>query len=118
LVNRSRRRFLAAVDVQALLTLIGQLPEVSFFLKDRAGRFIALNRRGCDYCGVKDEAEAIGRTDRDFFPRRRAEDYMRDESGLSLSITWHAGFIQAHSTQVQDISASPRHILDPCVSPP
>jgi AraC-like DNA-binding protein len=83
--SRSRRDFLATADVQALLALFGQLPDVSFFLKDRAGRFIALNRRGCDYCGVKDEADAIDCTDRDFFPRRRADDYMRDDEAVMTS---------------------------------
>jgi AraC-like DNA-binding protein len=83
--SRSRRDFLATADVQALLALFGQLPDVSFFLKDRAGRFIALNRRGCDYCGVKDQADAIGCTDRDFFPRRRADDYMRDDEAVMTS---------------------------------
>jgi AraC-like DNA-binding protein len=80
--DRSRRDFLATLDATALLTLLGQLPDVSFFLKDRQGRFMALNRRGCDYCGVAEEGDAIGRTDRDFFPRRRADDYRRDDEAV------------------------------------
>jgi len=61
---------------EQLLRLFDLLPDVSFFMKDRRGRFIALNRQGCDYCGVKSEREAIGKTDRDFFPQTRAAEYM------------------------------------------
>src|ERR1700734_2428573 len=84
---RRRQAFLARAQAGALVALFERLNEVSFFLKDRNGRFIALNRRGCDYCGVRNEAEAIGRTDRDFFPRRRADAYMRDDAAVMASGT-------------------------------
>ena len=77
--SRQQRRFLARTDAAVLVALFGQLNDVSFFLKDERGRFMALNRRGCDFCGVASEADAIGRTDADFFPRRRAADYRRDD---------------------------------------
>jgi AraC-like DNA-binding protein len=80
-----RQAFLARADAAALVALFDRLGDVSFFVKDRRGRFMALNRRGCDYCGVASEADAIGRTDRDFFPRRRAEDYMRDDAAVMAS---------------------------------
>lgn len=40
---------------------------------------MALNRRGCEYCGVSSEAEAIGKTDHDFFPKSRADEYRADD---------------------------------------
>jgi AraC-like DNA-binding protein len=80
-----QQAFLARTDAAALVALFDRLGDVSFFLKDRRGRFMALNRRGCDYCGVASEAEALGRTDRDFFPRRRADDYMRDDAAVMAS---------------------------------
>ena len=52
---------------------------MSFFLKDREGRFVALNRRGREYCGVATEAEAIGKTDFDFFPADRAASYQEED---------------------------------------
>ena len=52
---------------------------MSFFIKDRKGRFMAVNRRGCDYCGVKQEKDAIGKTDLDFFPHSRAVEYQEDD---------------------------------------
>lgn len=68
-----------------LLSLFDLLPDVSFFMKDRKGRFIALNRSGCEYCGVKFSHEAFGKTDRDFFPRARAAEYMADDRSVMKS---------------------------------
>lgn len=59
--------------------LFDHVPELSFFVKDRKGRFMALNRRGCEYCGVLTEADAIGKTDHDFFPKSRADEYRADD---------------------------------------
>jgi PAS domain S-box-containing protein len=63
-----------------LVRLFELMPDVSFFAKDKQGRFVAVNRLGCEFCGVAGEAEAIGRTDSDFFSRRRAEAYARDDA--------------------------------------
>ncbi|EMI16616.1 transcriptional regulator, AraC family [Rhodopirellula maiorica SM1] len=65
--------------------LFDHLPGLSFFVKDRQGRFIALNRRGCEYCGVVSEAEAIGKTDHDFFPKSRADEYHADDVAVMES---------------------------------
>lgn len=62
------------------MQLFALLPDVSFFAKDRRGRFTALNRLGCEFCGVTSEADAVGRTDREFFGRRRADEYARDDA--------------------------------------
>jgi AraC-like DNA-binding protein len=74
-------------SVQPLVRLFDMMPDVSFFMKDLEGRFVALNRLGCELCKVKSEHEAIGKSDRDFFPPARAEEYLADdrevmESGL------------------------------------
>ena len=61
------------------LALFDLLPDVSFFVKDRRGRFIILNRRGCEYCGVASEDDALGKTDHDFFPSLRADEYREDD---------------------------------------
>ncbi len=66
-------------NLDQLVSLLSVLPDVSFFIKDSHGRFQALNRRGCDYCGVASERDAIGKTDFDFFPKRRAQDYVEDD---------------------------------------
>ena len=56
------------------------LPDISVFMKDRRGHFMFLNPRGCEYCGVRSVGEALGKTDRDFFPEDRAARYMADDS--------------------------------------
>lgn len=55
------------------------LPDISVFIKDRRGHFMFLNPRGCEYCGVRTAAEALGKTDLDFFPKAKAERYMADD---------------------------------------
>ena len=77
-----RRRFFDTVDFGQLLPLLDRLPDLSFFLKNRQGQFIALNRKGCDYCGVAEEDEAIGKTDFDFFPADRAQAYHDDDEAV------------------------------------
>lgn len=72
-------------DFGQLNQLFELLPGVSFFVKDRRGRFIALNRRGCEYCGVSSEEQAIGSTDLDFFPKQRAEEYRADDEAVMRS---------------------------------
>jgi AraC-like DNA-binding protein len=82
-IDAERQAFLNQVgSAAALIALFDLMPDVSFFLKDRAGRFMALNLRGCEYCGVKSEREAFGKTDRDFFPRRRAAEYIADDRNV------------------------------------
>jgi AraC-like DNA-binding protein len=56
------------------------LPDISVFIKDRRGRFMFLNPRGCEYCGVRCVEAALGKTDRDFFPKVKADRYMADDS--------------------------------------
>jgi AraC-like DNA-binding protein len=74
-------------SLQQIVRLFDLMPDVSFFMKDREARFVALNRLGCEFCNVKSEREALGKSDRDFFPAERAEEYLADdrevmESGL------------------------------------
>ena len=75
----SPQAFLRRVRGAELARLFDLLPDMSFFIKDRQGRFMAVNRRGCDYCGVKHEKDAIGKTDLDFFPHSRAIEYQEDD---------------------------------------
>jgi PAS domain S-box-containing protein len=77
LANRFLRRVAPAHGVAQLLDA---LPDVSVFIKDRRGRFMYLNPRGCEYCGVRSQAEALGKTDRDFFPPEQAERYRADDA--------------------------------------
>lgn len=81
----SREEFLGRLPPGELFALFELFPEVSFFLKDREGRFMALNQRGCEYCGVAEEEEAFGKTDVDFFPHDRAANYQADDQAVMES---------------------------------
>jgi len=59
--------------------LFNALPDIYFFVKDRAGRFVMGNDLFVRQCGVGLEAEIIGKTDHDFFVVERAERYIRDD---------------------------------------
>jgi len=81
----SPQAFLRQTRGSELVRLFDLLPDVNFFIKDRAGRFMALNRCGWEYCGVQREKDAIGKTDLDFFPRRRATEYRKDDEAVMRS---------------------------------
>ena len=44
------------------------LPDVVFFAKDTAGRYLAVNRTLVQRLGLKEKADLIGRTASDVFP--------------------------------------------------
>ncbi|HQA37369.1 MAG TPA: PAS domain-containing protein [Kiritimatiellia bacterium] len=74
-------RFLRRVQPEHGVTqLLDALPDVSVFVKDRQGRFVYVNPRGCEYCGVRCAEDAAGKSDRDFFPPGRAERYRADDA--------------------------------------
>jgi AraC-like DNA-binding protein len=68
-----------------LLALFDLIPEVSFFVKDRAGRFMSLSLHKHEHCGVETEADAIGKTDHDFFSKPRADAYRADDLAVMES---------------------------------
>lgn len=75
-----RHKFLRRLgSLQPFQQLLDLLPDVAFFMKDRAGRFIMKNRRSCEYCRVASELETIGKTDYDFYPRDRADMYVKGD---------------------------------------
>lgn len=78
--SSNKQAVLGEVGVnRQILRLFDLLPDVSFFIKDTKGRFVSLNRRSCEYCGVKSEYEALGKTDSDFFPPNRVAMYQADD---------------------------------------
>jgi AraC-like DNA-binding protein len=84
LLHEDARKTLQSLGegITQLLPLFDLLPDVSFFMKDTKGRFLALNRLGCEFCGVRTARDAHGKTDRDFFPKDRAEAYIADDQSV------------------------------------
>ena len=64
---------------EQIVRLFDLLPEVSFFIKNRKGQFIALSLNKFEHCGVLREEDAVGKTDHDFFPAARADAYRADD---------------------------------------
>ena len=62
-----------------IIRVFDLLPEIAFYLKDRKSRFVALNRKTCEYLGVSREEDALGKTDMDFFPKDRADVFLLDD---------------------------------------
>ena len=55
------------------------LPEIAFYMKDAEGRIMALNRRNCDICNIRDELDAIGLRSSDIFPQPLAQSYIAND---------------------------------------
>jgi PAS domain S-box-containing protein len=61
-----------------LLTLINSLPD-AVYMKDRDGRFVIANRAAAEIMGAGEPQNLIGKTDHDFYPREKAEEFRADE---------------------------------------
>lgn len=59
--------------------LFNHLPDVYFFVKDCDGRFVMGNEAFVKQCGATSEEEIIGKSDYDYFPIGRAENYIKDD---------------------------------------
>lgn len=69
-------------DLAALAELFEHLPEVAFFVKDRAGRYQAVNQSLVERVGAGAKAQLLGRTVRDFFPPELAERYAAQDAAV------------------------------------
>lgn len=68
---------------QLLSTLINNLP-INVFVKDLESRKTLVNQSECEYVGVKDASELIGKSDFDLFDRKTAQ-ISRDEDLMVIN---------------------------------
>ena len=68
------------VDPHAFLCIFEHLPEVYFFVKDRAGRMMAASPTILNRLGLKREADLIGATDHELYPAHLADAYTKDDA--------------------------------------
>ncbi len=61
------------------MRLFDALPEAYFFAKDRDSRFVKVNHLFLENHGLDTEAQALGKTDRDFHPPVMAEAYIAED---------------------------------------
>jgi two-component system sensor histidine kinase/response regulator len=64
-----------------LSTLMDNLPDGIYF-KDSASRYVRINRALAEACGLNDPADAVGKTDFDFFPEPQARSAYADEQEI------------------------------------
>ena len=76
--SRFREAFFreAGENLRTAAALFDSLPDVGTYVKDAEGRFVAMNRKNCEMCGVRDEFAVIGLRSCDLFPAQQAELYM------------------------------------------
>lgn len=72
-------------DPASVIALFSSLSDVYFFMKDRAGRFIGANALQLEKMGLHDQAELLGKSDHDFFPRNMVAQYTRDDEQVMTS---------------------------------
>jgi PAS domain S-box-containing protein len=69
---------------ETLNTVLETLPD-AVYVKDAASRFLRLNPAAARILGITDPVQAIGKTDRDFFPTGLARQYFADEQEVIAS---------------------------------
>ena len=81
-----RQRLLSALEHERYLlhTLMDNLPD-SIYFKDAEGRFLRISKAKALRSGLRDPAEAVGKTDFDFFARADAEQAFADEQRIMQS---------------------------------
>jgi AraC-like DNA-binding protein len=67
------------------LDLFDRLPDVVFFVKDTAGRYVAANETLVRRLGLSGKADLLGRTTRDVFPEPLGERYLVQDLGVCRS---------------------------------
>ena len=74
----------ALPDQAQMLVLMDALPDAIYF-KDASSRFLRVSRALAARLGLKDPAEAVGRSDADFFTADYAARTSRDEQEIMRS---------------------------------
>lgn len=67
------------VELAAIEILFDELSDVAFFVKDRAGRYLAANRTLVRRCGLRTKQEIVGKTVMEVHPRHLAQTYMAQD---------------------------------------
>jgi AraC-like DNA-binding protein len=84
--NHLREQFIAQVEsCQPFFTLLAQLPDVHFFMKDREGRFMAAGPGILRRLNMTEESEIIGKSDQDIHPPRTVEELRKDDLQVMTS---------------------------------
>lgn len=86
LTNKQKERMRAAFfrelgpNTAVFKEMLEMAMDICMNMKDAHGRIMALNKRNCETCGIKDEWDAIGLMSKDLFPKVYADTYMSLDS--------------------------------------
>jgi sigma-B regulation protein RsbU (phosphoserine phosphatase) len=72
---------MATIDHQLLMALMDTVPDRIYF-KDRAGRFLSVNKAMREFLQISDDSKIVGRTDFDIFLIEHAQDAFDDEQRI------------------------------------
>ncbi len=76
--------------------LFDALPDVVFFLKDRSGRYVVVNRTLAERCAGGEKARLLGRRPEDLFPASLAASYARQDESVLRSGCRVEGALELH----------------------
>lgn len=79
MIERNVAKALETIGVEAVESLFDALNDIAFFVKDREGRYLSINRTMVWRCGVQHKRDVIGKTALDLFPRALAEAYLAQD---------------------------------------
>src|SRR5262245_17435817 len=65
--------------------LFDSLPDVVFFIKNRAGEYVVVNQTLAERCGLRDKHELIGRRADEVFPAPLGANYLAQDRRVVLS---------------------------------
>jgi PAS domain S-box-containing protein len=65
--------------------LFDHVPDMAFFVKDRAGRYVAVNPSLVERCGMRSPEALLGRHVSEIFPRELAERYAAQDEAVMKS---------------------------------
>lgn len=91
---------LTGLSPATMVELFEQLPEVAFFVKDRRGRYTAVNGSLLRRTGLKERGDLIGKTVSEIFPADLASRYESQDAEVlrtgravrdQLELHWYAG---------------------------
>ncbi|MGD1156855.1 MAG: PAS domain S-box protein, partial [Terriglobia bacterium] len=81
-ITKRKRGEVALMEERHLLrTLLDNLPDMIYF-KDRESRFTRINKAHANEFGLNDPAQAVGKTDFDFFTAEHAQGAYNDEQEI------------------------------------
>lgn len=79
--SRHRREIAHREKERQMRAILDNIPDIAW-LKDREGRFLAVNQPFCEAAGRQSEQEILGLTDLDLWPRTLAERYRTDDDEI------------------------------------